>query len=372
MPVDAAGRLRRLAASGALDLPLPGAGATPARLEALRSLAAAEDLSVARLAEAHTDAVAILAEAGARRTGSRPARGVGVEPLRRPRRGRAPRRALAPPGHEGLLLGRIPPGRRPRHRHGRRRRAALPRATARRRRQRRAVDLAQPRPWPPPPPAPSTSISTCRPTPPSASPASTSSGAGLWHGAIGVAACWAGGADGLAATVRARIDPDDAQARARLGAIEAARWGMGAVLADCGRGHRRRPAGPGRRRVPAALGGAPPRRRALPQRARPHRPGPRPRPARLRRRPRPAGARPAPLPPAAPPGPRSRRHRAPPPPRRPLTGAQAEHGVRASGGMGFSSVLSLPTPGPPGTCARHGIEPNPATPKRPSIPQSDL
>jgi len=63
MPVDAAGRLRALAATGALDLPRPGGGATTARFDALRSLAATEDLSVARLAEAHTDAVAILAEA---------------------------------------------------------------------------------------------------------------------------------------------------------------------------------------------------------------------------------------------------------------------------------------------------------------------
>ena len=57
-------RLRELNASGALLLPPPGGGATVDRLRALRRLAATEDLSVARLAEAHTDAVAILAEAG--------------------------------------------------------------------------------------------------------------------------------------------------------------------------------------------------------------------------------------------------------------------------------------------------------------------
>src|SRR4029450_877265 len=58
---------------------------------------------------------------------------------------------------------------------------------------------------------------------------------GFWHGAIGVAAVWAGGADGLATTVRARVHASDVQARTHLGAIEAARWGMRAVLADAGR-----------------------------------------------------------------------------------------------------------------------------------------
>ncbi|MCU4185462.1 acyl-CoA/acyl-ACP dehydrogenase [Acidiferrimicrobium sp. IK] len=51
---------RVLAAGG---LPLPGGGATAERLRALAA-AGAEDLSVARLAEGHADAVAILAEAG--------------------------------------------------------------------------------------------------------------------------------------------------------------------------------------------------------------------------------------------------------------------------------------------------------------------
>ncbi len=57
-------RLRELNEGGALVLPPPAGGATVERLRALRRLAATEDLSVARLAEAHTDAVAILAEAG--------------------------------------------------------------------------------------------------------------------------------------------------------------------------------------------------------------------------------------------------------------------------------------------------------------------
>jgi alkylation response protein AidB-like acyl-CoA dehydrogenase len=51
------------AASGRLDLPLPGSGATRERWAAFADLAG-EDLSLARLGEGHADAVAILAELG--------------------------------------------------------------------------------------------------------------------------------------------------------------------------------------------------------------------------------------------------------------------------------------------------------------------
>src|SRR5437660_2221324 len=50
--------------SGRLDLPLPGSGRTRERWAVLADLAG-EDLSLARLAEGHTDAIAILAELGA-------------------------------------------------------------------------------------------------------------------------------------------------------------------------------------------------------------------------------------------------------------------------------------------------------------------
>ena len=56
--------VRDLVASGELDLPDPGAGRTPDRLIALFELARTRPVAVARLAEAHTDAVAILHEAG--------------------------------------------------------------------------------------------------------------------------------------------------------------------------------------------------------------------------------------------------------------------------------------------------------------------
>ena len=56
-------RLRELLHSGALDLPLPGGGETALRHQRLAAFGR-EDLTLARMVEAHTDAVAILAEAG--------------------------------------------------------------------------------------------------------------------------------------------------------------------------------------------------------------------------------------------------------------------------------------------------------------------
>jgi len=62
--VAAAQALAAAVGSGRLELPLPGGGRTRDRWAALAALAE-EDLSLGRLAEGHTDAVAILAELGA-------------------------------------------------------------------------------------------------------------------------------------------------------------------------------------------------------------------------------------------------------------------------------------------------------------------
>lgn len=62
---EAEGRLRELLAAGRLQLPPPGSGETRRRFRDLHHLAATEDLSVARLAEAHCDADAIVTESGA-------------------------------------------------------------------------------------------------------------------------------------------------------------------------------------------------------------------------------------------------------------------------------------------------------------------
>lgn len=57
---------------------------------------------------------------------------------------------------------------------------------------------------------------------------------GFWHGACGPAACWAGGAMRLAdfAKVHRRSDP---HTLAHIGAMHAAAWGMGAYLDTAGR-----------------------------------------------------------------------------------------------------------------------------------------
>lgn len=57
---------------------------------------------------------------------------------------------------------------------------------------------------------------------------------GFWHGAIGPAACWAGAAAGLVAHARSHL-PDDAHARAHLGAMDAAGWACVAALDRAGR-----------------------------------------------------------------------------------------------------------------------------------------
>jgi len=62
---DPANALRRLIAASADRLPLPGHGATLARWRALAAVGA-HDLSLAKLFEGHTDALAILHEAGVR------------------------------------------------------------------------------------------------------------------------------------------------------------------------------------------------------------------------------------------------------------------------------------------------------------------
>jgi alkylation response protein AidB-like acyl-CoA dehydrogenase len=56
---------------------------------------------------------------------------------------------------------------------------------------------------------------------------------GFWHGALGPAACWAGGAAGLVDAARS-LNRRDPHARAQLGALEAADWGLRALLAHAG------------------------------------------------------------------------------------------------------------------------------------------
>ncbi|HTD90842.1 MAG TPA: hypothetical protein VK663_09275, partial [Burkholderiales bacterium] len=57
---------------------------------------------------------------------------------------------------------------------------------------------------------------------------------GFWHGAIGPAACWAGGAVSLVDAASA-VKRDDPHFRAQLGALHAASWGLRALLDVAGR-----------------------------------------------------------------------------------------------------------------------------------------
>jgi alkylation response protein AidB-like acyl-CoA dehydrogenase len=57
---------------------------------------------------------------------------------------------------------------------------------------------------------------------------------GFWHGAIGPAACWAGGALSLIAAA-GRFDRPDPHSRAHQGALAAAEWALTAILDQAGR-----------------------------------------------------------------------------------------------------------------------------------------
>jgi alkylation response protein AidB-like acyl-CoA dehydrogenase len=227
-------RLAELSNAGALGLPLPGAGNTAQRHHALASFGASE-LSLARLAEAHTDALAILAEAGAV---ARPGALYGVWASDAPPsrvtcerldngdwriEGSKPycsgatlvHAALVTAQHsEGVQLFDIP----------------IDGTTV----------IPQPSSWASPAFA-DTGTTTVTfesvTVPPQFHLASAGwylSRPGFWHGAIGPAACWAGGALSLidAAT---RLNRKDAHSRAQLGALQAIAWGLRAMLEQAGR-----------------------------------------------------------------------------------------------------------------------------------------
>ena len=234
-------RTRALLASGALDLPRIGRGATPDRWRALADLAR-NDVSVARLAEAHVDAVQILAEAGrdapeGQLLGVWAAKGPDGPVRARPHRdggleleGRkafaggaslvdAALVTVARDGTHVLLLvpldgvdeGRL-------DRRGWVTPALADTDTA-------VVDLGGVR---------------------------VADGAvvggdrwyldrpGFWHGAVGPAACWAGAAHGLVDHVEGAVG-DEPHARAHLGAMRAEAYGMAAALEQAGRGCDDRP-----------------------------------------------------------------------------------------------------------------------------------
>ncbi|MEV4619112.1 acyl-CoA dehydrogenase family protein [Asanoa sp. NPDC049573] len=210
--------------SGALDLPLPGGGRTRERWAALRALGE-QDLVLARLAEGHTDALAILAELGGHppvppnsRWGvwaAVPGSLTAVEEAGGWRlTGERPWCSGAVVCTHALVTASAPDGI-------------------------RLFAVANPNDpvdgtWPAVGMAASDSRTvrfTSTPAEAVGKPGDYVGRAGFWHGAIGVAACWHGGAVGVA---RALLDSDrtasDPHAAAHLGGVDAALHGAGVAL----------------------------------------------------------------------------------------------------------------------------------------------
>jgi alkylation response protein AidB-like acyl-CoA dehydrogenase len=231
--VELAERLSELDLDGDWALPVPGAGKTPARHRWLLDMGR-QDLSLARVAEAHTDALAILAEAEcAAHAGALYGVWASEGPQSRVEAKRldgkwrldgikqycsaapfATAALVTARADEAVLLFDVPldgEGIR-----------ILPSAWA-------SPALADTSTGP---------VAFDGVTLPATS---VIGGAnwyltrpGFWHGAIGPAACWAGGAVSLVEHAGA-LNRRDPHSRAHLGALQAAAWGMVAVLDQAGR-----------------------------------------------------------------------------------------------------------------------------------------
>jgi hypothetical protein len=225
--------IQEMSRQGRWDLPLPGGGETPRRLLMLSQIAR-RNLSAGRLAEGHTDAMAILAEAGvpARQhglygvwTGDDPDEPVKAERL--PELGwrlAGVKRSccgaqlvnaalVTAQADEALLLFDV-----------------------------RIDEHVQPLPaeWQTPALA-EAKISSVRFDTVVLGADSPIGAAdwylrrpGFWHGAVSAAAIWAGGAMSLIDAAR-ELRPTARSAREQLGALEAIAWQLGAILDQCGR-----------------------------------------------------------------------------------------------------------------------------------------
>jgi alkylation response protein AidB-like acyl-CoA dehydrogenase len=227
-------RLIGFAQSEVSRLPFPGAGETPERLDALRRWGAM-DLSFARIAEAHTDALAILSECnqptrsgalyGVWASDAPPSRVTcerlasdewRIEGIKQFCSGAALIDAALVTAHhaDGILLFDLP--------------IKHPRV------------IPQPTAWASPAFA-DTSTTAVQFDSLVISDRYRLGNAGwylnrpgFWHGSVGPAACWAGGAQSLidAAVSLNRSDP---HSRAHVGALEATAWGLHAILEQAGR-----------------------------------------------------------------------------------------------------------------------------------------
>jgi alkylation response protein AidB-like acyl-CoA dehydrogenase len=226
-----AGLVRHWLESGRLDLPLPGSGQTAARWQRLAELAE-NDIVAGRLAEAHADAVAILAELGGNAPGPRELWAVWAAES-------ADATLTATIRGDGVTLS----GTKPWCSAAGFCTQAL--VTARTEDGKRAL-FAAPVTGPAVRPLPSTwwnqgmagsdtrSVQfTNAPAVAVGNPGDYLSRPGFWHGAIGVAACWLGGARAVAAPLYARAGRAtvDAHTLAHLGAVDAALAAAEATLA---------------------------------------------------------------------------------------------------------------------------------------------
>ncbi len=225
-----AGLIGRWLDSGALDLPLPGGGDTGRRWHRLAALARV-DIVAARLAEAHTDAIAIMAELDGYE--SKPGQLWGVWAAESHHATLSAHGIEDAPTLEGtkvwcsgaglcthaLVTARLDSGERGLF----------------------AVDLGhagvQPLPsgWRNPGMAESDTRSvqfSSAPAVPVGRPGEYLSRPGFWHGAIGVAACWLGGARAVAEPLYARATEQtaDPHTLAHLGAVDAAHAAAEAML----------------------------------------------------------------------------------------------------------------------------------------------
>jgi alkylation response protein AidB-like acyl-CoA dehydrogenase len=232
--VETLERMRQLGINAAHALPCPGGGATDARHEALLQFGR-KDLSLARIAEAHTDALAILAEA------------------RRVPRAGALYGVWASDGPQSRITAEPLPGGRWRLRGIKQYCSAAGFATAALVTAHHdaavllfdvAVDHGAIRVLPSTWASPALADTATGPV----SFAGVTVGEealigtpnwyltrpGFWHGAIGPAACWAGGAISLVEAAAA-LNRRDPHSRAQVGALQSVAWGLSALLAQAGR-----------------------------------------------------------------------------------------------------------------------------------------
>ena len=227
--------VRRWLAAGKLNMPLPGSGATDRRWRRLRDLAEI-DIVAGRLAEAHADAVAILAELGG--DVPRPdqlwavwaaeppdatlcARGSGDVMTLEGTKAWCSGAGLC---SHALVTAHLPDGRRGLFAVELDHRAIRPLPSTWRNPGMRDSDTR------------SVQFSNA-PAVPVGEPGDYLARPGFWHGAAGVAACWLGGAKAVAAPLyeAAVHDAADPHALAHLGAVDAAIAAAEALLLSTAR-----------------------------------------------------------------------------------------------------------------------------------------